>query len=101
MYIRIKLNELLRSKGISNRGFANMTGISRNVINKYCNNETDHHIPLDNLAKMCKYLNCGITDILELVREDGDGFIFTFPEEELAEHDNDEELITENNNKPT
>lgn len=83
MYIKFKLDEILKEKGISNRGFAKMTGISRNMVNEMCNNESEH-LPLKNLAKMCHYLNCDIPEILELVREDGDGFIFTFPEDESS-----------------
>lgn len=69
LYIKIKLNELLINRNISQRELARMTDIRHPSINEMCNNETKR-LPLANLAKICEVLECEITDILELKRTD-------------------------------
>ena len=68
MKIHIKLADLLKERGISQRELSRLTGIRVSSINEMCNNETVR-LPLDNLAKICEVLGVGITDVLELVDE--------------------------------
>ena len=68
MYVRIKLDQLLEERGYSHREFARLTGVRHPSISEMCNNTTKR-IPLDNLAKMCEVLDCQISDILVLEKE--------------------------------
>ncbi|WP_258073018.1 helix-turn-helix domain-containing protein [Brevibacillus laterosporus] len=68
MKIYIKLADILKERGISQRELARLTGIRVSSINEMCNNETVR-LPLDNLAKICEVLGVEITDVLELVDE--------------------------------
>lgn len=68
MIIELKLQSLLAEKNISQRLLSKETGVRLATINNMCKNEIKH-IPIDNLAKICEFLNCEITDILELVKE--------------------------------
>lgn len=66
--IRINLDQLLKAKGYSHREFSRMTGIRHPSISEMCNNATKR-IPLENLAKICEALECEISDILILEKE--------------------------------
>lgn len=68
MKIHIKLADLLKERGISQRELSLLTGIRVSSINEMCNNETVR-LPLNNLAKICEVLSIGITDVLELSDE--------------------------------
>ncbi|MEK4403424.1 helix-turn-helix transcriptional regulator [Sporosarcina sp. FSL K6-6792] len=68
MAVRIHLQRLLDEKDISQRKLAELTGIKQPTINKMCQN-TLLHFPLDSLEKICIVLECEITDILELKKE--------------------------------
>ncbi|AYK07560.1 helix-turn-helix transcriptional regulator [Brevibacillus sp. 7WMA2] len=68
MKIHIKLADLLKERGISQRELSRLTGIRVSSINEMCNNETVR-LPLNNLAKICEVLSIGITDVLELSDE--------------------------------
>ncbi|AYK07762.1 XRE family transcriptional regulator [Brevibacillus laterosporus] len=68
MKIHIKLADLLKERGISQRELSRLTGIRVSSINEMCNNETVR-LPLDNLAKICEVLDVEITDVLELIDE--------------------------------
>ncbi|ERM19211.1 transcriptional regulator [Brevibacillus laterosporus] len=68
MKIHIKLADLLKERGISQRELSRLTGIRVSSINEMCNNETVR-LPLNNLAKICEVLGIGITDVLELSNE--------------------------------
>ncbi|QIC06119.1 helix-turn-helix transcriptional regulator [Brevibacillus sp. 7WMA2] len=68
MKIHIKLADLLKERGISQRELARLTGIRVSSINEMCNNDTVR-LPLDNLAKICQVLGVEITDVLELIDE--------------------------------
>lgn len=63
--ILIKLVELLDAIPMSQHELSRLTGIRQATINDMCQNKTKRLV-LDNLAKICIALNCGITDILEL-----------------------------------
>lgn len=68
MKVNIKLAELLKAKGISHRELARRTGIRHPTISEMCNNQIER-LPLKNLAAICQELDCEITDILELEKE--------------------------------
>ena len=68
-YIRIKVSEMIRMKGISKNKLAHRAEMQRTQLNQYCNNEISR---LDTavLARLCTALDCKIEDILEFVHED-------------------------------
>lgn len=65
-YIKIKLDSLLKERGISKNKLAHRAEMQRTQINHYCNNETTR---LDTavLARICTALDCRIEDLLEFV----------------------------------
>jgi putative transcriptional regulator len=68
MNVLITLDEILTQKEMSQHELARLTGIRQPSINEMCRNQTKR-IPLDNLAKICEVLDCEITDILKLEKE--------------------------------
>lgn len=69
--VRLKLDELLKERGIGDREFGRMTGIRYPSIGEMRANKTVR-LPLDNLAKICEVLNVEITDVLTLEKEPRD-----------------------------
>ena len=63
-YIRIKLNEILKEKGISRNQIAQAIGSRFEVINKWCNGSVEK-IDADVLARLCFVLQCKVEDIIE------------------------------------
>ena len=65
-YIKIKLDELIKEKGISKNKLSHRAEMQRTQINQYCNNEITR---LDTavLARLCATLNCRIEDLLEYI----------------------------------
>ena len=65
-YIKIKLDELIKEKGISKNKLSHRAEMQRTQINQYCSNEITR---LDTavLARLCATLNCKIEDLLEYV----------------------------------
>lgn len=65
-YIKIKVDQLIREKGISKSKLAHRAEMQRTQLNQYCKNEITR---LDTavLARLCTALDCGIQDILEFV----------------------------------
>lgn len=68
MQVRLNLDAVLKEKSISQRELSRKTGIKQPTISKMCNN-TLEHFPLDSLAKICEVLDCEITDVIELKKE--------------------------------
>lgn len=68
-HIKIKVNELIETKGISKNKLAHRAEMQRSQLNQYCNNEITR---LDTavLARLCTALDCKIEDILEFVPSD-------------------------------
>ena len=68
-YIKIKVTELIETKGISKNKLAHRAEMQRTQLNQYCNNEITR---LDTavLARLCTALDCKIEDILEFVPSD-------------------------------
>ena len=61
-----KLWKLLIDKNINKTQLCEFAGISTNVMAKLGRNET---VQLENLAKICKVLDCHIEDIVEFIKE--------------------------------
>ena len=68
MKVIIKLADLLVVNKMSQHELSRRTGIRQPSINEMCRNQTVR-LPLENLAKICETLDCDITDILELEKE--------------------------------
>lgn len=65
-YIKIKVNELIKEKGISKNKLTHRAEMQRTQLNQYCNGDITR---LDTavLARLCAALECKIEDILEFV----------------------------------
>ena len=62
--IVIKLDQLLKEKGMSKNKLSHRAEMERTQINRYCNN-TVTRLDTDVLARLCKALNCTLADLLE------------------------------------
>ena len=58
----IKLNELLKSKGITQTAFANDLGLTQPMINRYALNKSEPSI--DTLCKIADYLHVTVDELL-------------------------------------
>ena len=63
--MKVNLNQLLDSKGISQNQMAKDTGISASTLRNLNHNRTTR-ISFDILEKICLYLGCGVSDLLTL-----------------------------------
>ncbi|MFJ5625457.1 helix-turn-helix domain-containing protein [Peribacillus loiseleuriae] len=63
----IKLNDLLKEKGISQRELSRQTGIRQPTISEMCLNRSKS-LPVENLNVICEVLDCSLTDIIEYKR---------------------------------
>ncbi|MCI8871612.1 MAG: helix-turn-helix transcriptional regulator [Lachnospiraceae bacterium] len=61
--MKIMLNQLLENRKISQNQMAKDTGISVTTLRNLNHNRTTR-ISLDILEKICRYLDCGVEDIL-------------------------------------
>ena len=66
--IRIKLDQLIKSKGISKNRLSHKAEMQRTQLNNYCNNKITR-LDTDVLARLCTALDCKIEDIMEIVAE--------------------------------
>ena len=64
--IKIKLDEMLKSRGMSKNKLSHKAEMQRTQINNYCKNEITR-LDTDVLARICTALDCKIEDILEFV----------------------------------
>ena len=64
--IKIKLEELIKEKGISKNKLSHKAEMQRTQINNYCKNKITR-LDTDVLARICTVLECGIDDLLEFV----------------------------------
>lgn len=69
--IKIKLDELIKQKGISKNRLSHKAEMQRTQLNNYCNNKITR-LDTDVLARLCSALDCKIEDLLEFVPEDRD-----------------------------
>ena len=63
--VRVKLAELLESKGVTRNRSRTLTGVKYEVIDRYYKAQNIEMVDLDFLAKVCFALNCRIDDLLE------------------------------------
>ncbi|WP_404466532.1 helix-turn-helix domain-containing protein [Planococcus rifietoensis] len=69
MLIEIRLQQLLKEKRMSQRELERRTKIFQPTISKMCSNNLQH-MPLDALAKICEALECEISDVLRLKKNE-------------------------------
>lgn len=62
--VRVKLAEVLDSRGITRNRLKTLTGVKYEVIDRYYQNHIER-VDLDFIAKVCYVLNCKIEDLLE------------------------------------
>lgn len=67
--IKIKLDRLIKEKGISKNKLSQRAEMQRTQLNNYCNN-TITRLDTDVLARICTVLDCKIEDLLEFVPSD-------------------------------
>lgn len=63
--IHIKLEKLLKEKGISKNQVCSNCNLQRTQLNNYCKGKVSR-MDLSILARLCDYLDCTPNDILEL-----------------------------------
>lgn len=68
MRVVIQLSKVLEKSNMTQRELSRLTGIRVPSINEMYHNQTVR-MPLDNLAKICEVLDCDISDILKLEKE--------------------------------
>ena len=68
--VRVKLAELLDSRGITRNRLRTLTGVKYEVIDRYYKAQNIEMVDLDFLAKVCFALNCKIDDLLEYQPEE-------------------------------
>lgn len=64
--IRIKLDELIREKGISKSKLSHRAELQRTQLNNYCKDQVTR-LDTDVLARICTALDCQISDLLEFI----------------------------------
>lgn len=65
--IKCHLSKMLGEKRITIKEVHEKTGLSRNTISNIYN-EKAKMIDLDTIEKLCKFLNCGIGELLEITK---------------------------------
>ena len=64
--IIIKLDEVIKKKGISKNKLSHRAEMQRTQLNNYCNNKVTR-LDTDVLARLCTALDCKIEDIIIFV----------------------------------
>lgn len=64
-HIKVKLADVLDSRGITRNRLRTLTGVKYDVINRYYKGQDVTLADLDFLAKCCYVLDCTISDLLE------------------------------------
>ncbi|MEC1247067.1 helix-turn-helix domain-containing protein [Bacillus amyloliquefaciens] len=67
--IKVHLSRLMGERKLNIAEVSRKTGLHRNGITKLYYEETDG-IKFDTLEKLCKALECEITDLIEIIEED-------------------------------
>lgn len=63
--VRVKLAEVLDSRGITRNRLRTLTGVKYEIIDRYYKAENIEMMDLDFLAKICYVLDCKVEDLLE------------------------------------
>ncbi|AUG35581.1 MULTISPECIES: helix-turn-helix domain-containing protein [Bacillus amyloliquefaciens group] len=67
--IKVHLSRLMGERKLNIAEVSRKTGLHRNGITKLYYEETDG-IKFDTLEKLCKALECEITDLIEIIEDD-------------------------------
>lgn len=67
--IRIKLRQLLWDRDVTAVAIHKATGISQSIISEIIHNKRVN-VGLDIINKLCVFLKCDISDLLEFIPED-------------------------------
>lgn len=65
--IQCKLSRLMGEKRVRIIDVSRATGISRNMLSKLYYDRAQR-VDLDDIAKLCDYLECSVADLFEIVR---------------------------------
>lgn len=63
--VRIKLAEVLDSRGITRNHLSKLTGVKYGIIDRYYKANQIERVDLDFIAKVCFVLGCKVEDLLE------------------------------------
>ncbi len=66
--IHLRIEELLKEKGISKNKVCKDLEVGRGNFNKYCRDEFQR-IDANLIVKLCNYLDCDIKDLMVLVED--------------------------------
>ena len=69
-HVRVKLAEMLDSRGITRNKLRTLTGAKYEVIDRYYKAVNVEMVDLDFIAKVCYVLECKVEDLLEYVSEE-------------------------------
>lgn len=64
-HVRVKLANMLDSRGVTRNRLHTLTGVKYEVINRYYKGEHIERVDLDFIARVCFVLGCKIEDLLE------------------------------------
>lgn len=64
-YLHIRIEELLREQKISKTRICKDLDLQRGNFNRYCRDDFQR-VDANLIIKLCEYLNCGISDLLEI-----------------------------------
>ena len=67
-YVEIKLESFLEEKGVSKNKVCAACELQRTQLNNYCKNKVTR-VDLAIMARLCEYLGCEISDLLEYRKE--------------------------------
>lgn len=68
-HITIKLEDLIIQAEKSKNNVCNHCEVQRTQLNNYCKNKVSR-VDLGLIARLCKYFNCDVCDILEYVDDE-------------------------------
>ena len=66
--VRIKLAEVMDSRGITRNRLCKLTGSRYDVVTRYYKGDNVQMADLDFIARVCYVLNCRVEDLLEYQR---------------------------------
>ncbi|KFX56190.1 helix-turn-helix transcriptional regulator [Clostridium botulinum] len=67
--IKMRLHILLAEKRITRKQLSEDTGIRLATVSAYCNEKYKYLVP-EHLSKLCKYLKCDISNLIEYVEDE-------------------------------
>lgn len=65
--VKVKLSEVMDSRGITRNHLRTLTGIKYDVIDRYYKGCDIARVDLDFMARVCFVLNCKLSDLLEYI----------------------------------